>query len=97
MTLNRNRFPAIVAKVLSSDRVVINRGTRDGVAVGQRFVLYSLDPDVIVDPSTGVELGRLEIPKGDGGVSSVQEEMAIVFNEVGYFSDPKVGDLAKPI
>jgi len=91
------RFPATVVKVLALDRVVINRGSREGVQVNQRFVLYRLDAEVLRDPKTGEELGHLEMAKGIGRAIHVQERVAIIYNDASNFVSPTVGDLAKPI
>jgi hypothetical protein len=91
------RYPATVVRVLASDRVVINRGSRDGVLAQQRFVVYSLDSEPIKDPHTGQDLGQLEIPKGVGVIVHVQDQMAILYNSTMSFSGPRVGDFAKPV
>jgi hypothetical protein len=97
MTTANKTFPATVVKVLETDRVVINRGTQDGVAVGQQYIVYILDNDVLVDPSTGEELGRLEIIKGVGRVTQVQDRIAVLFHETGDFAGPRIGDIVKPV
>lgn len=72
------KFPAIVVKVLDPMRVVINRGSRDGVKERQRFQISGEVGEVLKDPITGEELGRLIVPKGTGRVTSVQERMSII-------------------
>jgi hypothetical protein len=94
---SESRFPATVVKVLERDRVALNRGTTHGVRIGQRFVIYALDQEVIRDPSTGEELGRLELAKGYGVIAHVQENLSILYNDKGDFNAPRVGDLAKPV
>lgn len=69
---------AVVASVLDRRRVAINRGAQGGIKVGQRFLLYELSEEEIEDPITGRPLGRLEIPKGTGKVTHVQDQMAII-------------------
>lgn len=74
-------FPATVAETLESQRecfrVVINRGAIDGVANGDRFVVYGEGPE-IEDPETGEPLGALEIFRGTGEAMHVQERMATI-------------------
>ncbi len=72
------RSSPAVASVLSSDRVVINRGSRDGIQVGERYLVYERTNEEIRDPSTQELLGRLEIPKGTGRIVSVQERIAVL-------------------
>lgn len=117
-------FPASVVGVINKTHVVINRGTADDVDTGQRFLLYMLSQEEILDPTTNESLGRLEIPKGTGEVINAQEHMSTIQSDEyppsyrvikrgGFsmgeeehitpsknprpFSDPKVGDYAKPI
>ncbi len=69
--------PLAVASVLSSDRVVINKGSSDGVRIGQRFLIYECTDDEIEDPVTHESLGFLEEPKGTGRIVSVQDRIAV--------------------
>ena len=70
--------PAKVARVLDDYAVVINRGERHGVKLGQRILIYRLDDEPLLDPDNGDELGHLEIVCGTGEVSHVQESVATV-------------------
>ena len=51
----RTIFPARVVEIIDEFRVVINRGEKDGVKRGQRFMIYGLGPD-LTDPDTGDDL-----------------------------------------
>lgn len=73
---NRSKGKIAVASILGSDRVVINRGTQDGVRVGQTYLVYELSDKEVVDPTTGESLGLLEIPKGTGKVVHAQDLMS---------------------
>jgi hypothetical protein len=119
----------LVAYTLPDDyEVVLNRGAKDGIRKGQRFLVYRLG-DVVVDPSTGESLGRLELVAGTGTVVHVQEQMCTIRSDMINkpqkrisqfrspimrmagdkiteeilppvalpFSDPRVGDFARPI
>ena len=68
---------ALVAKVLDQRKVVINRGSDAGVAMGQVFVVFERGEDV-TDPASGESLGALELVKGKGHVIHVQQRMAIL-------------------
>ncbi len=71
-------FPAVVVQILSHQlRVVINRGSVDGVRIGQRFLIYGIG-DEIIDPETKSSLGKLEILRGPGEVIHVQDKMATI-------------------
>ncbi len=70
--------PLLVVLVLNPRRVVINRGTIHGVRPGQRFLIYSVSDDEIIDPISKEPLGRLEIVKGTGKAVHVQDKLTIV-------------------
>jgi len=57
--------------------VVINRGTRNGVKLGDRFLVFGEGPH-ITDPDTGRDLGQLELVRGRGEVVHVQEHLATI-------------------
>ncbi len=57
--------------------VVINRGARDGVKIGDRFLVYREGPQ-INDPDTGEDLGRIELVRGRGMVTHVQDHLATI-------------------
>jgi hypothetical protein len=57
--------------------VVINRGVRDGVKLGDRFLVFGEGPRII-DPDTGKDLGQLELVRGRGEVVHVQEHLATI-------------------
>jgi hypothetical protein len=69
-------FPATVVAVIDEYRVAINRGARDGVKQGQRFLVYEVGEEEIKDPETGESLGHLEIVRGTAKVVHVQELLA---------------------
>jgi hypothetical protein len=57
--------------------VVINRGLRNGVKLGDRFLVFGEGPH-ITDPDTGKDLGQLELVRGRGEVVHVQEHLATI-------------------
>jgi hypothetical protein len=63
-----------VVKVIDDYRVVINRGRRDGVEIGDRFLVYEVGEE-LADPDTNESLGKLEIVKGRGQAKHVQERL----------------------
>ena len=74
-------FPATVVRVVDDHKVVINRGARHGIRKGQRFLVYHLSTDPIKDPETGHDLGQLEIVRGTGIATHVQENMTTVSSD----------------
>lgn len=71
-------FPALVVKRISSFELVINRGSLDGIKLKDRFLVYYIDPDEIIDPETQESLGNLEIIRGTGEAIHVQEKMTTI-------------------
>lgn len=69
---------ARVVKVIDPFTLVINLGSNQGVMKGDQFLIYSLEPEALIDPETGENLGFLEIVKGTGSVTHVQEKMSTI-------------------
>lgn len=72
-----DRIEGQVARILSDRRVVINRGSVDGVQEGMRFALLSSAGLDIRDPETGLPIGSVEVAKTVVKVVSVSEHLAI--------------------
>ena len=79
---SKRGFPARVAQVVDETTVVLNRGASDGVKSGQRFLLYALSQQEIVDPETGGSLGRLELVRGTGKVVHLQERLCTLASDI---------------
>ena len=67
---------AKIVKIISEYRVVINKGTRQKVSVGDEYLLYYLGADDIIDPETNENLGKIEYIIGKGKITHVQENMS---------------------
>ena len=67
-----------IAYVLDSNRLVLNAGSSDGIPKNQRFLVYGTSEEEIVDPVTNKPLGFLEIVRGTGKISYVQDTMSII-------------------
>ena len=87
---DKKDFPAIVAKVIDDYTLVINRGEADGITNGQRFLIYNLSEEEILDPETGQTLGHLEIVKGSGRVTHIQERMSTIKSDRTTSSKRKI-------
>lgn len=59
--------------------IVINKGKRDGIEIGDSFSVYELGEEMF-DPATKERLGRLELSKGRGTVDSIQEKMSVLLS-----------------
>lgn len=79
-----------VVKILDDYKLAINAGTKDQVSLGQKFLIYSLSNEEIIDPDTNQSLGHLEIVKGTGVVTHVQEKLCTLESNVYHFSSKKV-------
>ena len=84
-----SQFICSVAKVLSTTQVVISKGSISGLKDGMRFLIYQLSDYDITDPQTGENLGKLEIVKGTGKITHVQEKIAIVESDMFRRVPPK--------
>jgi len=67
----------VIAKILDSYNLVINKGSIDNIKEGDRFLVYEITED-IVDPVTKQSLGPLELSKGTGEVVYVFDRKAII-------------------
>lgn len=67
-----------VVKVIDEFNAVINYGSNDGAQKGQKFLIYALSDEEIIDPDTNESLGFLEIVRGTGEVINVQERMSTI-------------------
>ena len=63
-----------VIDVLDDTKIVINKGAKDGVIPGNRFLIYREGRE-LTDPDTGENLGRLELVCGEGEPSHIQDRM----------------------
>ncbi|OTX80807.1 hypothetical protein BK726_27430 [Bacillus thuringiensis serovar londrina] len=73
-----NKFPATLVHILDDEtKVIINRGSEDGINKGDRFLIYSVGEELF-DPETNESLGKLEIVKGTGKVIHVQPRLATI-------------------
>lgn len=67
---------AKVVRVINTNKIAINQGSSSGIREDEYFLIYELDPDDIIDPENGKNLGKLEIPKGHARVVHVQEKLS---------------------
>jgi len=72
---NKGKVAATVAHVIDEYKVVINRGSDQGVKVGDTYLIYAIGPDLI-DPETNESLGPLEVVRGRAVVRHVQEKVS---------------------
>lgn len=70
--------PLKVAHVIDEYTIAINAGSDIGIKLGQRYLLYQLSSEEIFDPDTHESLGYLEIVKGTGKVTHLQEHMCTI-------------------
>jgi len=70
-----------VAHIIDRYSLALNKGSADGIKVGQRFLIYSIG-DEIKDPDTNASLGKLEIVKGTGKVTNLQDHIATIGSDM---------------
>jgi len=95
--VNNETYPATIVEVIDDTTVAINRGAKHGVRFGERFLIYSLSKREIIDPETEKSLGYLEIKKGTGRVTNVQDVMATIESDKTVNPDKRVIRRTKPI
>ncbi len=68
-------YPAkVVAK--TDKQITLNRGEGTGIAVGQTWIIYNVGKELI-DPDTGLSLGREEVAIGKAKITSVTPRTAL--------------------
>lgn len=72
-----DRIEGQIARILSDRRVIINRGSVDGVLEGMRFAILSRAGLNIEDPETGHPIGSVEVAKTVVKVVSIDAHLAI--------------------
>ncbi|MEL6581314.1 MAG: hypothetical protein AAFQ14_16345 [Cyanobacteria bacterium J06621_12] len=90
-------FPAQAAKIISSIRIAVNRGSEDKIKLNQKVLLYSLSDEEIQDPETGESLGYLEIYKGTGKVIAVQEKLSVIESDRDELTEALVKSMTHPL
>ena len=68
----------LIIKEIDEYTVVINKGSTDGIKPNQRFLLYSLSDEPLIDPLTNENLGYLELVKGTAEVEHLQEKICTI-------------------
>lgn len=85
-----------VAHVLDDFKIVMNAGSNQNITLGQKYLLYSISDQEIIDPDTHKSLGFLEIVKGTGVVTHVQDELSTLESAV-YSSHSKKTKRSNPM
>lgn len=76
--MSESKEKAMVAQVLDDFHVVLNRGNAHKVKEGDKYQIYYLGNEDIIDPETNKSLGKLEYIVGIGKVTNVQENMCVL-------------------
>lgn len=92
--MGKNIFEATVIKQIDKHTLVINKGYEDGVTEDDIFLIYSLG-EVLKDPKSGAELGRLELVHGKGSVKHLQQKMTTL-TSCTFIEQPTKKTIRKP-
>lgn len=95
MTEEIKRFPGIVVEVTSRYKIVFNRGSKDRVHVGDKFLVYTLSDKEILDPISQEPLGKIEYVKGIGVAVHVQENLTTLEAEKKTINERIIKKLTK--
>ncbi len=68
---------AKVADLIDERTLILNKGKKQGVRVGMKFMIYAASDKKIIDPDTKKEIGTYKQSKLSVEVSSVEEHYAI--------------------
>lgn len=74
----KSKENGLVVRVIDYYKLAINLGQRDDINIGDKFLVYYLSKEDIIDPETNESLGKLEYVIGKGKVIHVQEKMSII-------------------
>ena len=66
-----------VVKIIDRYRLVINKGSEDGVTTDDQFLIYHLGEELF-DPDTKESLGILELVCGEGKPEHIQPHLSIL-------------------
>ncbi len=70
----------VVANIITTGQIVINKGLKDGIYDSMEFVVYELGPEIF-DPLSNKSLGTLEKPKGKFRVLSIQSQITTLISK----------------
>lgn len=73
----REPITGLVARILTSRELVINKGENDGVTVGMTFEVLDPKAEDIEDPATGEILGSVDRVKVEVRVTLVEARLAV--------------------
>lgn len=80
--LSQSKFRLIkVAHIVDDYTLIINKGSENGINLGQRFLVFIIGEE-IVDPESKESLGNLEIVKGTGKITHLQPKMATLSSDM---------------
>ncbi|ANF51603.1 hypothetical protein A0O34_14310 [Chryseobacterium glaciei] len=77
----------VVANKIDDYQIIINKGSSDYIENYMRFLVYQ-EGEIIIDPLTKKQLGKLEIPKGFFKVQHIQEYMTTLISELKRDTNP---------
>ena len=76
--MEENRKNGLVVKVIDDFKLVINLGEEDNILIGDKFLVYYLSEEDIIDPENNKSLGKLEYVVGKGKVIHTQQKMSTI-------------------
>jgi hypothetical protein len=80
--LSQTKFKLIkVAHIIDDYTLIINKGSENGINIGQRFLVFIIGEEII-DPESKESLGYLEIVKGTGKITHLQPKMATLSSDM---------------
>src|SRR5262245_22245764 len=77
MSNNEAPIRGSVAKLVTSDELVINRGRSQGISVGMVFEVLDPATENVIDPETGEDLGSIRRVKAKVRVYKVEAKLSL--------------------
>lgn len=84
---------AKVALIKDDFNLVINKGSSDGITIGDKFIIYRLGEEII-DPDSGESLGALEEVLAKVEATHVQEKITTAIS-IDFDSTPAKTEIKK--
>lgn len=84
-----------VIKIIDEYKVVINKGSADGVTKDTRFLVYHLGEELF-DPDTNKSLGVLELVCGEGKPEHIQKHITTLYTAKTIIRKTKTVKKASP-
>ena len=71
------KLPRVI-NIIDEYTIVLNVGKVNGVSKNDKFLVYCIKPEDLIDPETNENLGKLEVVRGSGVAIHVQDKLTTI-------------------